>query len=103
VIWGGEFGRTPTVEGDKNKPGRDHSPMGYSIWLAGGGVKGGQTIGATDEIGYTAVERPIHPNDLQATILRLVGVDQHELFYSHNGRKEIVTFNGGQVVEEVIA
>jgi hypothetical protein len=103
VIWGGEFGRTPTVEGDKSKPGRDHSPMGYSVWLAGGGVRGGQVIGATDEIGYTAVERPVHPNDLQATLLRLVGVDQHELFYEHNGRKEIVTFNGGKVVDEVMA
>src|SRR5882672_1266070 len=98
VIWGGEFGRTPTVEGDRNKPGRDHSPMGYCVWLAGGGVKGGQAIGATDEIGYTAVERPIHPNDLQATILRLVGLDQQELVYPHNGRREIVTFNGGKVV-----
>jgi hypothetical protein len=103
VLWGGEFGRTPTVEGDRNKPGRDHSPMGYSVWLAGGGVKGGQAIGATDEIGYTAVERPVHPNDLQATLLRLLGVDQQELFYQHNGRKEIVTFNGGRVVPEVFA
>jgi len=103
VVWGGEFGRTPTVEGDKNKPGRDHSPMGYCVWLAGGGVKGGQVIGATDEIGYTTIERPIHPNDLQATILRLVGIDQQELVYPHNGRREIVTFNGGQVVDEVFA
>jgi hypothetical protein len=103
VVWGGEFGRTPTAEGDKSKPGRDHSPMGYCVWLAGGGVKGGQVIGATDEIGYTAVERPIHPNDLQATILRLVGIDQQELTYQHNGRKEIVTFNGGKVVDEVFA
>jgi len=103
VLWGGEFGRTPTVEGDKSKPGRDHSPMGYTVWLAGGGVKGGQAIGATDEIGYTAVERPIHPNDLQATILRLMGIDQQDLYYLHNGRKEIVTFNGGKVVPEVFA
>jgi len=103
VIWGGEFGRTPTVEGDRNKPGRDHSPMGYCVWLAGGGVKGGQAIGSTDEIGYTAVERPVHPNDLQATILRLVGIDQQELVFPHNGRREIVTFNGGKVLDEVFA
>jgi hypothetical protein len=103
VVWAGEFGRTPTVEGDKNKPGRDHSPLGYSVWLAGAGVKGGQAIGATDEIGYTAVERPVHPNDLQATILRLVGADQHELFFMQNGRKEIVTFLGGRVIPEVFA
>jgi hypothetical protein len=103
VLWGGEFGRTPTVEGNRNKPGRDHSPLGYCLWMAGGGVKGGQVIGATDEIGYTAAERPIHPNDLQATILHALGIDQHELVYEHNGRKEIVTFNGGEVVKEVFA
>jgi hypothetical protein len=103
VVWGGEFGRTPTVEGDKNKPGRDHSPLGYCVWLAGGGVRGGQAIGATDEIGYTAVERVVHPNDLQATMLRLVGIDQHELYFMQNGRKEIVTFLGGNVIPEVLA
>jgi hypothetical protein len=103
VVWAGEFGRTPTVEGDQNKPGRDHSPLGYCVWLAGAGVRGGQALGATDEIGYTAVEKPVHPNDLQATILKLLGIDQHELFYRHNGRKEIVTFNGGKVVSEVLA
>ncbi len=103
VVWAGEFGRTPTVEGDKNKPGRDHSPLGYSVWLAGAGIKGGQAIGATDEIGYTAVERPVHPNDLQATILHAMGIDQHKFFYRHNGRNEIVTFNGGTVVRECLA
>jgi uncharacterized protein (DUF1501 family) len=103
IVWGGEFGRTPTVEGDKNKPGRDHSPLGYSVWLAGGGVKGGQAVGETDEIGYTAVARPVHPNDLHATILKLLGLEQHEIFYAHGGRREIVTFNGGDVVKEVLA
>lgn len=103
VVWAGEFGRTPTVEGDKNKPGRDHSPLGYSVWLAGAGIQGGQAIGATDEIGYTAVERPVHPNDLQATILHAMGIDQHKLFYRHNGRNEIVTFLGGNVVKECLA
>ena len=80
MIWGGEFGRTPTAENPGAKsPGRDHSPSGYSMWLAGGGVKGGQVIGATDEVGYAAVERPIHPNDLHATILHALGIDQHRL------------------------
>jgi hypothetical protein len=101
VIWGGEFGRTPTVEGDPKKPGRDHNPAGYCLWLAGGGVKGGQIIGATDDVGYTAVEKPIHPNDVQATILHALGIDQHALYYVHHNRKEIVTNNGGEVVNEV--
>ena len=101
VVWGGEFGRTPTVEGDAKKPGRDHNPAGYTIWLAGGGVKGGQIIGATDDVGYTAVERPIHPNDVHATLLHAFGLDQHALWYEHSGRKEIVTDLGGEVVKEV--
>ena len=101
VVWAGEFGRTPTAEGNNKDPGRDHSPLGYSVWLAGGGVKGGRTIGATDEIGYTAIEKPHHPNDLQATILHALRIDQNELFYEHNGRKEIVTFLGGNVIPEV--
>jgi hypothetical protein len=101
VIWGGEFGRTPTAEGSGATPGRDHSPNGYSMWLAGGGVKGGQVIGATDAIGYAAIERPIHPNDLHATILHALGIDQHGLFYVHNNRREMVTVNGGQVIADV--
>ncbi|MCI0420883.1 MAG: DUF1501 domain-containing protein [Acidobacteria bacterium] len=103
IIWGGEFGRTPTAEGSGDKPGRDHGPTGYTMWLAGGGVKGGQIIGATDEIGYTVVDRPVHPNDLQATILHALGIDQHELYYSHQNRKEIVTVLGGEVIKEVFA
>ena len=74
MIWGGEFGRTPTVQGKTD--GRDHDPEGLTVWLAGGGVKGGRVIGRTDEVGYTAVERPIHPNDLHATVLHLLGLDQ---------------------------
>ena len=103
VLWGGEFGRTPTAQGDRSRPGRGHSPTGYSVWLAGGGVRGGQVIGATDEIGYRAVERPVHPNDLQATILRLVGLDPGEPGDRHPGRPEIVPGNGGRVVDDVIA
>ena len=101
VIWGGEFGRTPTAENVSPTPGRNHSPSGYSMWLAGGGVKGGRAVGATDPVGYAAVERPIHPNDLHATILKALGINQHKLYYRHNNRKELVTVNGGEVVEEV--
>jgi hypothetical protein len=101
VIWAGEFGRTPTAEGGGKSPGRDHSPAGYAAWLAGGGIKGGQVIGATDDVGYTAIERPIHPNDFHATILHALGIDQRELYFEHNNRREIVTFNGGKVVHEV--
>ncbi len=101
VVWGGEFGRTPTVEGDPKKPGRDHNPAGYCIWLAGGGVKGGQIIGATDDVGYTVVDKPIHPNDLHATILKSFGIDQNAVWYEHSGRREIVTDLGGEIVSEV--
>jgi hypothetical protein len=103
VIWGGEFGRTPTAENQAVSPGRDHSPSGYSMWLAGGGVKGGQVIGATDPVGYAAVERPIHPNDLHATVLHALGIDQKELYYDHHNRREMVTVNGGDVIKEVFA
>ncbi len=101
VIWGGEFGRTPTAENPGPTPGRDHSPSGYSMWLAGGGVKGGQVIGATDPVGYAAIERPIHPNDLHATILYALGIEQKQLYYLHHNRKEQLTVNGGQVIGEV--
>ena len=101
VIWGGEFGRTPTAQPGAGKPGRDHSPSGYSMWLAGGGVKGGQVIGATDPIGYAAIERPVSPHDLHATILHALGLDQYRLTYERNNRRELVTVNGGQVVSEV--
>jgi hypothetical protein len=101
VVCGGEFGRTPASQRGASKPGRDHSPSGYTTWLAGGGVKGGQIIGATDEVGYSAVERPVHPNDLHATILHALGLDQHNLAYEHHNRRELVTVNGGSVVSEV--
>jgi hypothetical protein len=101
IVWGGEFGRTPTCQAGSAKPGRDHSPSGYSMWLAGGPVRGGQVIGRTDDVGYAAIERPVHPHDLHATILHALGIDQHRLYYERNGRKELVTVNGGKVVEEV--
>ncbi len=103
VVWGGEFGRTPTTEGSAKgaKRGRDHSPAGYTVWMAGGGVKGGQVIGATDELGFVPVERPLSPADLHATILHTLGLDQYRVIYSHNNRDEIPTVFGGEVVQEV--
>ena len=83
VIWTSEFGRTPTGQNGK---GRDHSPRGFTTWLAGGGVKGGQTIGATDDFGYAAVENKVHVHDLHATILHLLGLDHELLTYFHGGR-----------------
>lgn len=92
VIWGGEFGRTPMSEkGD----GRDHNPTGFSIWMAGGGVKGGQTIGATDELGLYAVEDRMHVHDIHASILWLLGLDNMRLTYDHKGRPERPTINEG--------
>ena len=100
VVWGGEFGRTPFNEkGD----GRDHNPWGFTIWMAGGGVKGGQTVGTTDEIGLRAVERPAHVHDIHATILHLMGMDHLKTTYLHNGRDERATVNGGHVITEVMA
>ncbi len=100
VIWGGEFGRTPfNEEGD----GRDHNPWGFTIWMAGGGVKGGQTIGTTDELGLRAEESPYHVHDIHATILHLLGLDHLSLTYLHNGRSERATVNGGKLIEQALA
>jgi len=100
VIWGGEFGRTPMSQGST---GRDHSPFGFSMWMAGGGIKGGQTVGATDEVGLRAVENRNHVHDIHATILHLLGLDQYDLSYLHQGREEKLTDIGGQVIESIIA
>ncbi|WP_417747406.1 DUF1501 domain-containing protein [Rosistilla oblonga] len=102
VVWGGEFGRTPTTEGNRtgDSRGRDHSPAGYTMWMAGGGIKGGQVIGATDELGYVPIERPLSPHDLHATMLHGLGLDQHKLIYRHNNREEIATVLGGEVIHE---
>jgi hypothetical protein len=99
VVWTSEFGRTPTGQNGK---GRDHSPRGFCTWLAGGGVKGGQTIGATDEFGYAAVENKVHIHDLHATILYLLGIDHERLTYFHGGREHRLTDVSGRVVEEVL-
>jgi uncharacterized protein (DUF1501 family) len=97
VIWGGEFGRTPVADGRyPDKPaGRDHNPYGFTTWLAGGGVKGGQVIGATDEFGLRAVENKVHVNDLHATVLRLLGLDHRKLTFLFEGREQRLTDVGG--------
>ena len=109
VIWGGEFGRTPTVElptpganaGKIN--GRDHNHHGFSMWLAGGGVKGGMAYGATDEFGFQAVENKVHVHDLHATMLHLLGFDHEKLTYRYAGRDFRLTDVHGKVVREVLA
>ncbi|MCS7046527.1 MAG: DUF1501 domain-containing protein [Gemmataceae bacterium] len=99
VIWGGEFGRTPMSEkGD----GRDHNPYGFTMWLAGGGVRGGQTIGSTDEVGLHAVEDRLHVHDLHATILWLMGLDNLRLVYRHQGRPETPTLNEGEAYRRLV-
>ena len=100
VIWGGEFGRSPTINGsssvDRARAGRDHNPYGFSIWMAGGGVKGGKAIGSTDEIGLRAVDDRVHLNDLHATILGLLGLDHLKLTYHYLGRDFRLTDVGGK-------
>src|SRR5207247_10614643 len=100
VMWGGEFGRTPMSEG---ADGRDHNPHGFTMWLAGGGVQGGQVIGETDEIGLRAVKDTCHVHDLHATILALLGFNHRKLTYRHNGRDDRLTDVFAEVIEEVIA
>ncbi|MDB5348804.1 MAG: hypothetical protein JWN86_51 [Planctomycetota bacterium] len=100
VIWGGEFGRTPTSQGDD---GRDHNPHGYTMWMAGGGVKGGLVHGKTDDYGYYAVEDKVHVHDLHATILHLLGLDHAKLTYRYAGRDFRLTDIHGDVVREILA
>ena len=106
ILWGGEFGRTPSVElGDsgKSKLGRDHNHYGFSVWLAGGGVRGGVVHGATDEFGFRAVENPVSVHDLHATMLHLLGFDHERLTYRHAGRDFRLTDVSGEVVRPVLA
>jgi hypothetical protein len=99
VIWGGEFGRTPMSEkGD----GRDHNPYGFTMFLAGGGVRGGQTIGSTDEVGLHAVEDRLHIHDFHATILWLLGIDHMQLVYRYKGRPERPTLNEGEAFRRIV-
>ena len=100
VVWAGEFGRTPMAQG---KNGRDHNPFGFTIWLAGGGVKGGTIYGATDEYGYYAIENKLQMHDLHATILHLLGIDHKRLTFRFSGRDIRLTDVYGEVIEDILA
>ena len=106
VVWTGEFGRTPFREGrtkDGKYLGRDHHPFSNSMFMAGGGLKRGITHGATDELGWAPVEKPVHPHDLQATILYLLGLDHTRLTYRFQGRDFRLTDVRGEVIHDIVA
>jgi hypothetical protein len=103
VIWGGEFGRTPTSETSRAGNGRDHNHYGFTMWLAGGGVRGGMTYGETDDFGFAAVKDRVHIHDLHATILHLLGLDHERLTYRYAGRDFRLTDVYGRVVKEILA
>ncbi len=102
ILWGGEFGRTPTSEGSD---GRDHSPYGYSVWMAGGGIKGGTVYGATDDFGFTALENPVQVRDLHATILHLLGLQHDKLTFYFQGLQQRLSQVDGEsrVIKEILA
>jgi uncharacterized protein (DUF1501 family) len=104
VVWGGEFGRTPRHDkGARGEPGRDHHHRAFCAWMAGGGVKGGQAYGATDDFGYDVVENKVHVHDLHATILNQLGFDHEKLTYRYNGRDFRLTDVFGNVVQGLVA
>jgi uncharacterized protein (DUF1501 family) len=104
IVWGAEFGRTPMLQGAAGpKAGRDHHKDAFSVWMAGGGVKGGTTVGKTDELGYHVAEDPVHVNDLHATILHLMGMEHDRLTYKFQGRNYRLTDAGGKVVDKLLA
>jgi uncharacterized protein (DUF1501 family) len=106
VVWGGEFGRTPMVESNANLGralGRDHHPQAFTMWMAGGGIKPGQTIGKTDDLGFHIVEEPVHVHDLQATLLHLLGLNHLKLTYRHQGRDFRLTDVAGKIVPRLLA
>jgi hypothetical protein len=106
VVWAGEFGRTPFCQGDlddRRNWGRDHHPYGFTIWMAGGGIKPGLTYGATDEFGYNAVKDPVHVHDFQATLLHLLGIDHERLTHKFQGRRFRLTDVHGRVVNDILA
>ena len=106
VLWGGEFGRTPhtqILDGNVKAPGREHNHHGFTMWMAGGGVKGGITHGATDDFGYYGVKDQVHINDLHATMLHLMGLDHERLTFEHHGRPFRLTDVAGRVVKEILA
>ena len=106
VVWGGEFGRTPMVEirrpGEEGNEGRDHHPLAYSMWMAGGGIKGGQVVGTTDDLGFNVVNDKVHVHDLQATLLHCLGFDHKRLTYLHQGRNFRLTDVDGEVVNKLL-
>ena len=100
VVWATEFGRTP---GSEKSDGRDHHPYGFSVWMAGGGIKGGQVVGETDELGWSPIEDPIHINDWHATIMHLFGFDHHRFVVPFKGLNVRLTNQGGRVVKKLLA
>jgi membrane-anchored protein YejM (alkaline phosphatase superfamily) len=100
VLWSGEFGRTPFAQGSE---GRDHNPFGFSLWLAGGGIRGGMTYGATDDYGYKAVQNKVGIHDLHATLLHLLGIDHEKLTYRFGGRDYRLTDVHGEVIRGILA
>ena len=103
IVWGGEFGRTPMFQGKGKQPGRDHHIRAFSMWMAGGGIKGGMTYGATDDLGYHATENRVHVHDLHATMLRLLGIDHLRLTVRHQGRDFRLTDVHGKVISPILA
>ena len=103
VVWSGEFGRLPTIEAKNSKPGRDHNPYGFSMWMAGAGIHGGRALVATDEFGLRAVEQPKTIHDVNATILRLMGVDHTKLVWRYQSRDMRLTDVHGEIVQPVLA
>ena len=100
IVWAGEFGRTPFAQGSN---GRDHNPFGFTIWMAGGGVRGGTTYGRTDEFGYRVIENRVEIHDLHATMLHLLGIDHTQLTHRFGGRDMRLTDVHGEVIDDIIA
>ena len=104
VVWGGEFGRTPMSQGGGANPGRDHHIKGFSIWMAGGGIKGGVTYGATDDFGYNAVEDVVSVHDFHATMLHLLGIDHNRFTFKHQGLDMKLTgVEKARVLSEIVS
>ena len=103
IVWGSEFGRTPMLQNDRAKAGRDHHKDAFCVWMAGGGIKGGVTVGKTDELGYYPAEDSVSMHDFHATILHLLGMDHERLTFKFQGRDYRLTDIAGEVVKKVVA
>ena len=103
VVWSAEFGRTPFAQGDRSEIGRDHHKDAFTVWVAGGGTKGGTSYGQTDELGYHIAENPVHVHDFNATLLHLLGIDHERLTFRFQGRQYRLTDVKGRVVKEIMA